>query len=183
MNKVTGRLGLKLDKVHHRYYFDPDEPGKDKRVSYQSVGGVKSERSVAWNPHFKHNQEAKRHWEHLAVGLRFHKLGQLWWALAIRPERRFTSDGFQPLESKDIGKKSTKRKSRMYNYDVLKEVQFWRDFLSQGKPRITCLFGDQALVVDNTLMNASITWPEIENDQADRMAASYEENLFTLADS
>lgn len=57
VNKITGRLGLKLDKDHHRYYFEPDKPGKEKRISYQSVGGIKSERNVAWNPHFRHNDE------------------------------------------------------------------------------------------------------------------------------
>lgn len=175
-------MGLKLDKNHSRYYFEPGELGKEKRVTYQSVGGVKSERNVAWNPHYRHNDEAKKYWEHLAVGLRFHKLGQLAWGLAIRPERRYTSDGFTSLEGKVIGKKSTKRKSRMYNFDVLREVQFWRDFLSEGKPRITCSFGRQALVIDNDLISASITWPEVVGDQANRMAASYEDDLFTLAD-
>ena len=182
VNKITGRLGLKLDKVHHRYYFEPDKPGEEKRVSYQSVGGIKSERNVAWNPHVRHNDEAKKYWEHLAVSLRFHKLGSSSWGFAIRPERRFTSDGFTSLEGKATGKKSTKRKSRMYNFDVLKEVQFWRDFLSQGKPRITCLFGGQALVINNDLMSASVTWPEVVGDQANRMAASYNDDLFTLAD-
>ena len=70
----------------------------------------------------------------------------------------------------------------MYNFDVLQEVQFWRDFLSQGKPRVVCNFGDQAIVIDNTLISGSITWPEVEGDKADRMAASYEDDLFTLAD-
>lgn len=182
VNKITGRLGLKLDRDHHRYYFEPDEPGKEKRVSYLSVGGGRSERNVAWNPHFRHNDEAKRHWEHLAVGLRFHKLVQSSWGLAIRPERRFTSDGFASLEGKATGKKNTKRKSRMYNFDVLKEVQFWRDFLSQGKPRITCLFGRQVLIIENVLLSGSITWPEVAGDEAVRMAASYEDDLLTLAE-
>lgn len=182
VNKITGRLGLKLDKEHHRYYFEPDEPGKDKSISYQSVGGIRSERKVAWNPHFKHNDAPKKHWEHMALGLRFHRLGSMTWGFAIRPERRFTTDGFESLEGKATGKKSTKRKSRMYNFDVLKEVQFWRDFLSQGNPRINCLFGKQGLVIDNTLMSAQITWPEISGDQANRMSASYEDDLFSLAD-
>jgi hypothetical protein len=118
----------------------------------------------------------------LAIGLRFHKLVQSSWGLAIRPERRFTSDGFASLEGKATGKRSTKRKSRMYNFDVLKEVQFWRDFLSQGRPRITCLFGKQALVIENALMSGSITWPEVAGDEAVRMAASYEDDLLTLAE-
>jgi len=182
LNKITGRLGLKLDKEHNRYYFEPDESGKEKRVEYKSVSGNRSTRNVAWNPHFKHNNESKNYWEHLAVGLRFHRIGELSWGLAIRPERRFTSDGFTSLEGKSVGRKSTKRKSRMYNFDVLKEVQFWRDFLSQGKPRVICNFGGQALNIDNVLLNASITWPEIEGDQADRLKATYEEDLFTLND-
>ncbi|WP_295444885.1 HNH endonuclease [uncultured Thiodictyon sp.] len=182
LNKITGRLGLKLDKIHHRYYFEPDDSGSDKRISYQSVAGVRAERNVAWNPHFRNTGEAKRYWEHMALGLRFQKLGQSGWGLAIRPERRFTIDGFVLLDGKATGRKSTQRKSRMYNFDLLQEVQFWRDFLSQGKPRISCLFGEQALIIDNTLMNASITWPEVIGDHANRMTASYEDDLFTLAD-
>ena len=171
-----------LDKEHKRFYFEPDEPGKEKSVVYKSVSGKRVPRSVAWNPHFKHNNEAKNFWEHLGVALRFQKLGELTWGLAIRPERRFTLDGFSPLDRKAVGKKSTKRKSRMYNFDVLKEVQFWRDYLSQGKPRITCSFGNQALVIENTLINANITWPEIQGDNANRMKVSYEEDIFSLND-
>lgn len=181
-NKITGRLGLHLDKEHHRYYFEPDESGKDKSVVYQSIGGGRSERRVAWNPHFRHDDTPKRYWEHLAVGLRFHRLADMAWGFAIRPERRFTKDGFESLQGKTTGKKSTKRKSRMYNFDVLKEVQFWRDFLSQGNPRISCLFGKQALVIDNSLMSASITWPEVSGDHANRMSARYDDDLFSLAD-
>lgn len=182
INKIAGRLGLKLDKDHHRYFFEPDEPGVDLKISYQSVGGVKSERSVAWNPHFKHDGTSKSHWEHLAVGLRFHRLSDAAWGLSIRPERRFTSDGFQSLDGKNVGKKSTKRKSRMYNFDVLKEIQFWRDFLSKGGPRIVCLFGNQSLIIENSLVQSSISWPAIAGDQADKMHAEYEEDLFSLAD-
>lgn len=182
VNKITGHLGLKLDKEHHRYYFEPNEPGVEKRVTYQSVGGVQSDRAVAWNPRFKHSGDAKRYWEHLAVGLHFHRLGPYLWALAIRPERRFTTDGYTALDGTSTGKKNTKRKSRMYNFDVLKEVQFWRDFLAQGTPRITCLFGGQSLVIDNTLMSTSITWPKIEGDQAKHIAARYEDDLFSIAD-
>ena len=184
VNKITGRLGLKLDKEHHRYFFEPDEQGKDKRVAYQSIGGVRSERNVAWNPHFKHNDLPKNYWEHLAVSLQFHRLDtkSKSWGLSIRPERRFTTNGFDLLESKSTGKKNNTRKSRMYNFDVLQEVQFWRDFLSKGQTRITCNFGREGLVIENSLMNAKINWPEISDDKANRMAASYEDDLFTLAD-
>ena len=38
------------------------------------------------------------------------------------------------------------------------------------------------MVVENSLLSATMTWPEIVGDRADRMAASYEDDLFTLAD-
>jgi hypothetical protein len=43
------------------------------------------------------------------------------------------------IESAKIGGKVTRRKSRMFNYDLLEELQFWRDFLT---PTIHILAGD-----------------------------------------
>jgi hypothetical protein len=83
--------------------------------------------------------ERKKYWEHLAVGLRFHQVTSQSWVLSIRPERRFTRDGFQPLTPKGTGRRATSRKARMYNEGVLREVNFWRDYLSCGRPRIVTL--------------------------------------------
>jgi hypothetical protein len=182
LNKLTGRHGLKLDKEHHRYYFEPDGPGQEKKASYKTITGRQSTHRVAWNPRFKHNGEAKKYWEHFAVGLRFHHIGERSWVFAIRPERRFTTDGFVPLQPKSIGRRSTKLKSRMFNLDLLGEVQFWRDFLSDGSPRIAARFGSQNLVIENTLLHTQVAWPQIANDEANRLTVAYEEDLFTLAD-
>jgi hypothetical protein len=183
LNKITGRKGLQLDKDHHRYYFAPDEPGQAKKIRYKSISGRHPPRHVVWNPKFKHSGELKSHWIHLAVALRFHRLGERTWALSVRPEHRFTKDGVTPLQAKSIGRRSTKRKSRMYNLDVLKDVQFWRDYLSGSSPRIIARFGGgQALVIENDLISTTVTWPAVRDDQGNRLQATYEDDLFSLAD-
>ncbi|HEX5461453.1 MAG TPA: HNH endonuclease [Steroidobacteraceae bacterium] len=183
LNKITGRKGLQLDKDHHRYYFAPDEPGQAKQVRYKSISGRHPPRHVVWNPKFKHSGELKPHWTHLAVALRFHRLGERTWALSVRPEHRFTKDGFTPLQPKTISRRSTKRKSRMYNLDVLQDVQFWRDYLSGSSPRIIARFGGgQALVIDNDLISTTVKWPAVRQDVGNRLQATYEDDLFSLAD-
>jgi len=182
LNKITGRKELQLDKEHRRYYFAPDEPGQAKQIRYQSISGRHPPRHVVWNPKFKHSGELKPHWIHLAVALRFHRLGERTWALSIRPEHRFTKDGVTPLQAKNIGRRSTKRKSRMYNFDVLQDVQFWRDYLSGSSPRIIARFGGQALVIENDLISTTVTWPAVRDDLGNRLQATYEDDLFSLAD-
>lgn len=143
LNKLTGRKGLHLDKDHARYYFPTKENGSDRSVSYKAPSGRYSSRNVAWRPITKMTGELKKHVEHLAVSLRFHCVGIDQWCMSIRPERRFTFDGFKSVDSKGVGKRATKKKSHMYNIDYLKEVHFWRDFLSDGLPRIVFKFGDK----------------------------------------
>jgi hypothetical protein len=182
LNKLTGRKGLNFDREHRRYYFEPEEMGVEKAVSYKSISGKGATRKVCWNPRFKHDNEPKPYWEHLAVSLQFYLVAQESWCLSIRPERRFTRDGFTPLAPKNIGRRSTSRKSHMYNLDVLKEVQFWRDFLSESNPRIICSFGGQSLIIENVLIQGEIRWPQIPEDVKRRLTVDYEEDLFTMAD-
>jgi len=179
LNKLTGRKGLNLDKEHRRYYFEPEADGDERSIEYQSIGARKSSRKVAWRPHFRHNNELKNYWEHLAVGLRFHRIAQRSWCLSIRPERRFTRDGYQPLTSKGTGKRATNKKSRMYNFDVLNEVHFWRDYLSEGRIRIFFNFGKQQLVVGTELLFGDVAWPPITSDMKRRLKLTYEEDLFS----
>ncbi len=182
LNKVTGRKGLQLDKEHRRYYFEPAKAGQDLSVTYTSLTGKQVSRKVAWNPSFKHTGEAKKYWEHLAVGLAFHQVADGQWCLSIRPERRFTFDGIKPITPKGTGRRATRRKSRMYNIDVLSEVNFWRDFLSNGTPRITCDYGGQHLVVGTEPLNASLAWPGVPDDAKPFTHVRYEEDLFTQAE-
>jgi hypothetical protein len=183
LNKITGRKGLHLDKEHKRYYFAPDVVGEPKEVKYKTITGRHSSRHVVWNPRFKHSGEPKPHWIHLAVALRFCRLGERSWALSLRPEHRFTKDGIVSLQPKTVGRRSTKRKARMYNIDVLEDVQFWRDFLSDSGPRIIARFGGaQSLVIENKLISATVTWPSVRDDKGNRLQVAYEDDLFSLAD-
>jgi len=182
LNKLTGRKGLQLDKEHRRYYFEPKKPGEDLSVSYMSLTGKMISRKVAWNPFFKHTGEVKKYWEHMAVGLAFHRVADGQWCLSIRPERRFTFDGLRAITPKGTGRRATSRKSRMYNANVLTEVNFWRDFLSNGTPRIALDFGGQHLAISTELLSAAITWPGVPGDAKPFTHTRYEEDLFTQAE-
>lgn len=182
LHKLTGRKGLNFDKEHSRYYFEPMENGQSRSIEYTSLDKRKTRRMVAWRPSFKHSGELKNYWEHLAVGLRFHWVSQQGWCLSIRPERRFTKDGYTPLTPKGIGRRSTSRKSKMRNIDVFQEVNFWRDFLSGGSPRIIFNFGMQSLIVNTDILNANILWPGVPEDSKPLEDLRYEDDLFTYAD-
>jgi hypothetical protein len=179
LNKLTGRKGLQLDKEHRRYYFAPTKVGQDLSISYTSLTGKHVSRKVAWNPFFKHTGEVKKYWEHMAVGLAFHRVAEGQWCLSLRPERRFTFDGFKPITPKGTGRRATSRKSHMYNANVLTEVNFWRDFLSGGTPRIFFDFGGQQLVITTELLNTALAWPGVPDDAKSFTHTRYEEDLFT----
>lgn len=179
LNKLTGRRGLRLDKEHHRYYFEPQGDGEAREIRYRTLTGKRQTRKVAWQPVLRHSGEKRKYWEHLAVGIRFTKLSDTAWVLSIRPERRFTRDGFEPITPKGTGRRATSRKSRMYNEQVLREVNFWRDFLSDGRPRLVFNFGEQSLMVQSELLSGSIEWPGVPDDARPFTYTKYEEDLFT----
>ena len=181
LNKLTGRLGLNLDKDHRRYYFQTDD-GQPRTIEYKSMGGRHQTRLVAWQPTVRATGETKKYWEHLAVGLHFHRTSDQSWCLSVRPERRFTHDGTEPLTPKGIGRRSTSRKSRMYNIDVLGEVHFWRHFLSRGLSQIIMRFGKQSLIVRTSLLTTDVSYPQIPDDTNKHMKVMYDDDLLSLAD-
>jgi hypothetical protein len=172
LNKLTGRKGLNLDREHKRYYFTQKELGKPLEIS-----------SVVWQPIFKKTGEHKSFWNHLAVALQFHRVSLEEWCLSIRPEMRITRDGQQPIVSEKIGSKVTRTKSRLFNYDLLKEINFWRDYLSSSQPRIIFEFGSgQHIIVSTSMMSAPIDWPGIPEEFAKSFAnVEYEDDLFSQA--
>lgn len=182
LNKLTGRKGLNLDKEHHRYYFMPEEPGKSLEIKYRPLNQSVTSRQVVWQPITKKTGEPKLYWYHLAVALKFHKVSEQHWCLSIRPEFHVTKDSITPLESERIGAKVTRKKSRMYNYDVLGEVQFWRDYLSNSEPRIIFNFGKgQHIIVSTTIMSTKINWPGMpEEYQKPFKNIEYMDDLFSL---
>lgn len=182
LNKLTGRRHLNLDKEHDRYFFELLEEGKPRSVRYRSLTGTKTSRQVVWRPMFRHSGEPKSYWEHMAVGLRFHRVAERSWCMSIRPERRFTRDGHIPLTPKGTGRRSTSRKSHMYNIDVLTEVNFWREFLSDSSPRVIMRFGPQSLIVDTRIMSVRATWPGVPDDARAVTFTRAEDDLFTSAE-
>jgi len=182
LNKLTGRRGLLLDKEHARYYFPPDEDGKPRTVVYLTLQNRKSTKSVAWQPKRRSTGLPKTYWEHFAVSISFHYVAKASWCLSLRPERRFTRDGYAVLTPRGTGRRSTSRKSRMYNVDFLKELHFWRDFLCQGSPRIILDFGKQQIIVHSQVLEPDIEWPGVEDDEVKLAAIKYEDDLFTDAE-
>jgi len=184
LNKLTGRRGLQLDREHRRYYFAPSKPGVGLAVRYRPLNQRSKSRPVVWQPKRRSTGEPRSYWYHRAVAIRFLRIAARTWVLSIRPELRITIDGMTPLAAEAIGGKVTRKKSRTFNYDLLGEVQFWRDYLSESKPRILLPFGrpGQAIVIPTTLMQGDVTWPGIPKEHAKLFKnVEYLDDLFTWA--
>jgi len=185
LNKLTGRKGLRLDKVHRRYYFQADEKGKELEIAYRPLNQkALTSRKVVWQPISKSTGLPRPRWNHLAVALRFMRVDQYHWCLSVRPEMRLTKDGIESIESELVGRNVTRIKARMFNYDLLEEINFWRDYLSNGRPRIVLHFGvGQNLVLSTTMMSSAVEWPGIPEEYAKQFRnVEYEEDLFTSAE-
>lgn len=106
------------------------------------------------------------------------------WCLSLRPELRLTTDGVSPAASARIGARVTREKSHRFNYDLLGEVNFWRDFLSEARPRIILPFGtNQSIIVSTTPMGSVVTWPGIPEEHAKPFKnVTYVDDLFSGAE-
>jgi hypothetical protein len=94
-----------------------------------------------------------------------------------------TKDSVAPYPSEKIGSRVTRKKARMYNYDLLGEIQFWRDFLSDSQPRIILPFGrNQHVIISTTLMETEIEWLGMpEEHQKPFTNVEYFDDFFSLA--
>jgi len=72
----------------------------------------------------------------------------------------------------------------MYNFVLLEEVNFWRDFLGGGTPNIILWFGGkQRVVISTTLMATEIEWPGIPKEHAREFKnIEYDYDLFSMAE-
>lgn len=83
LNKLTGRCGLMLDRVHRRYYFQPENAGNEYQIRYRPLNQRFATRKVVWQPRRKSTGEGRGYWYHCAVSLRFLRTGAEDWSLAI----------------------------------------------------------------------------------------------------
>jgi hypothetical protein len=178
--KYTARLNVRFDPGHRRFYF-PVLNGEERVVTYRPLNLSTATRKVAWQPQKRTTGEKRNFWWHLAASLKFHWMGGTQWCLSIRPERHLTTNGTDPLPSKQVGRRVTSNKARMYNDLYLGEVNFWRDFLSQGSPRFVLNFGDQCAVVDTQFTAFDVNWPGIPGDDKPFKNQVYEDDLFTYS--
>ena len=140
-----------------------------RSVSYVPLNKHSATRKVVWQPTRKRDGAARNHWFHRGLSLRFILLDRSTesWVLAMRPELHLTLDGETPYPSKAVGRHVTRRKSRLFNYDLLGEIQFWRDYLSESSARMTLRFSETTtLVVSTSMLEASVGWPGIPAEYA-----------------
>ncbi len=176
------KKGVAYDPLHYRYYFVPDRNAIKRRFTYTSLSGRQTTKSVVINPIIKATGQPKPYWIHLAANLSFQHVAPMQWVLTIRPERHLTKDGFEPYTHASIGRKITRIKSTMYNWQYLQEIQLWREFLTNAQKRRILKFGKQSIVIENNLLKENIEWPGIPEDQKKFVSQEYPEDLFTLSE-
>jgi hypothetical protein len=92
-----------------------------------------------------------------------------------------TKDGVTPIEASKIGSKVTRKQARIFNYDLLGEVHFWRDYLSDSRPRIILPFGHQNIAIPTTLLAGEVSWPGLPDVFAKKFTnVAYSEDMFDV---
>jgi hypothetical protein len=182
MFQYGGRIGVRYDPAHRRYYFEPVRVGEVREIRYRLKSGSLSTRKVVWQPVTKATGIAKSYWIHLGAALNFAQLAPNQWALTVRPERHLTTDGETPVAPKWIGRRVTRLKAKMYNNKYLGELQFWLSFLSKDRPRFILDFGRQSLIVESRLVWFDIKWPGVGHDEPARAIETVADDLFSIAE-
>ena len=67
----------------------------------------------------------------------------------------------------------------MWNDIYLSEVNFWRDYLSNGSPNLVMNFGDQSAIIDTQMLAFDIEWPGIPGDTKAFANQTYDKDLFS----
>jgi hypothetical protein len=147
------RRGVRLDRGHNRYYFLPDHETITRRVQARTKTGRAQSAKKVVRQEGAGSDHPRDIWWHLAAQLRFEQFAPGAWGLTIRPEFHLTKDGRAPLEPWRVGRKVTRRKSRMYDEGYFDAVHFLRYFLLDGKARFTLKVGRQAIAVDGDFPN------------------------------
>ncbi|GAK59605.1 Blr0077 protein [Candidatus Vecturithrix granuli] len=177
------KLRVAYDAEHHRHYFQSDRNSIERKYTYVSLAGKKTEKAIVHHPITKKTGIPKPYWVHCAANLSFQQVAPRQWVLTMRPERHLTKDGYEPYTHSSIGSKITRIKSTMYNWQYLQELQLWREFITNAKPRCTLRFENQSIVIENQLLEETITWVGVPDDEKDFVAQIHEEDLFTFMEN
>ena len=161
------RRGVRLDRNHDRYYFLPDHENITRRVEARTKTGRAQSAKKVVRQEGEGTEHPRDIWWHLAAQLRFEQFAAGSWGLTIRPEFHLTKDGREPLEPWRVGRKVTRRKSRMYNEGYFDAVHFFRYFLLDGRARFTLKVGRQAIGVDGDFPSVDAKWPQIADKRFD----------------
>lgn len=182
LNSFLRMKGVIYDPNHHRYFFKADKGKVERKFTYTALSGRKTTKAVVHQPTTKATGLPKSYWIHLAANLSFQQIAPQQWVLTIRPERYITKDGYEPYLHTSIGSKVTKIKSRMYNWEYLQEIQLWREFITQARPRLVLRFGKRAIIIENMLPEGTIEWAGAPDDKKDFVFQKHAEDLFSLAE-
>lgn len=161
------RRGVRLDRDHDRYYFLPDHETVTRRVEAKTKTGRNQYAKKVVRQEGAGSEHPRDVWWHLAAQLRFEQFAPGAWGLTIRPEFHLTKDGREPLDPRRVGRKVTKRKSRMYNEGYFDAVHFLRYYLLDGKTRFILKVGRQAIAVDGDFPSVDARWPKIADKRFD----------------
>ena len=161
------RRGVRFDRAHNRYYFLEDHEEITRRVKAKTKTGRAQSAKKVVRQEGEGTDHPRDIWWHLAAQLRFEQFAASSWGLTIRPEFHLTKDGREPLESWRVGRKVTKRKSRMYNEGYFDAVHFFRYFLLDGKARFILKVGRQAIAFKGDFPSVDAKWPQITDRRFD----------------
>lgn len=161
------RRGVRHDRDHDRYYFLPDHEHVTRRVEARTKTGRNQSAKKVVRQEGERSEHPRDVWWHLAAQLRFEQFAPSSWGLTIRPEFHLTKDGREPLDPHRVGRKVTKRKSRMYNEGYFDAVHFFRYFLLDGKARFVLEVGRQNITVAGDFPSVDAKWPRIADKRFD----------------
>ena len=186
LNKLTGRLGLNFDREHQRYYFEPDEPGMPKEVTYRPLNARKATRSVVWQPKKKSTGEARGYWLHRGGQPSLHPGLPGMWLLSIRPELRVTSDGMPADRRHGISAGGSPARSHACSTTTC-WARCSSGATSSGTAprRSSCRSGQAAAAADLHLDGQrKVRWPGIPDEHAKPFKnVEYLDDLFTWAEA
>jgi hypothetical protein len=84
------------------------------------------------------------------------------------------------LDSPLIGRRVTRRKSRIYNAQYIDGVQFWREVITERSPRAVVRVGGQRLTIDNEVLTCDVLSPGVPNDELPLDVGQPDDDLFTV---